>query len=71
MHLDVVCIVLSTVKYHDGLHPTILDLAVVVTYNRVELTWSPSFLTGHDVTVSSAFINILFQFVVHALLGRG
>ena len=52
-----------------GLHPTFLDLAMVVSYYLIELARSLSFLSGHKVTVSRAFINVLFKFVVQALLG--
>jgi hypothetical protein len=37
-HLDVFSILLSTAN--SGLHPTVLDLVMVVSYYRVELTWS-------------------------------
>ncbi len=55
----------------DSMHPAVLDLAMVVGYYRVELTWGLSFLFRHNVAVSSDFIKYLFQFVVLALLGRG
>jgi hypothetical protein len=67
--LDVVCVLLLTAKY--GLHPAVLDLAMVVGYYRVELTWSLSFLFRHNFAVSSDFIKVLFQFVVPVLLDGG
>jgi hypothetical protein len=67
-HLDLFIRLLSQANY--GLHPTVLDLAMVVGDYRVELTWSlPLLLT--TVTVRSEFIHLLLQFVIAALLGSG
>ena len=64
------CITFHTTAVH-RLHPTFLHLAVVVGYFLIDLAQSLSFLTGHKVTVSLAFINVPFKFVVQALLGGG
>ena len=64
------CITFHTTAVH-GLHPTFLHLPMVVGYFLIELARSLSFRSGHKVTVSRAFINVLFEFVVQALLGGG
>ena len=46
-------------------------LAVVVAYFLIDLAQSLSFLSGHKVTVSRAFINVPLEFVAQALLGGG
>ena len=65
-HLDVFSRILSTAN--NGLHPTVLDLVVVVSDYRVELTWSLPLRSRHKVTVSRALV---LHFVVVALLGSG
>ncbi len=67
--LDVVRVVLSTANY--GLHATVLDLVMVpvACYHHVELTWNLPFRSRHNVADSSKFVEVLFQFVVVALLG--
>ena len=67
-HLDVFIRLLSTAN--NGLHPTVLDLVMVVGYYRVKLTWSLP-LRSTTVTVRSEFINLHLEFVVAALLGSG
>ena len=64
------CITFHTTAVH-GLHPTFLHLAVVVGYFLIDLAQSLSFRSGHKVTVSRAFIDVPFKFVVQALLGGG
>ncbi len=68
-HLDVFIRLLSTANY--GLHPTVLDLVMVVGNYRVELIWGLPLRSRHNVTVSSEFVDVLFQLVEAALLGSG
>ncbi len=68
-HLDVFRVLLSTANY--GPHPTVLDFVMVVGYYRVQLTWSLSLQSRHNVAVRSDFVDVLLQFVVVALLGSG
>ncbi len=65
-HLDVFIRLLSSAN--NGLHPTVLDLVVVIGDYRVELTWSLPLLSRHNVTVSR---ELVLYFVVAALLGSG
>ena len=62
------CITFHTAAVH-RLHTTFLHLAIPVGYFFIDLAQGLPFRSGHPVTVSSAFINVPFEFVVDALLG--
>jgi hypothetical protein len=57
-HLDVFIRFLSMANY--GLHPTVLDLVMVVGDYRVELTWSLPLRSRHKYA-SSELVNVLLQ----------